>query len=135
MPKCQPSTSFVVLATFSDATFLLFHTDGEKRLSQIFLYVLELRTQFFSFFYLTGVEAELVAYFVTIFNDQIKGGANFLSFSTTKAGVSFKTSDKPGFDWYSFLSPSSPILRMKFSDKWKKHPAVATLAVPFRKLS
>ena len=62
----------------------------------------------------------------------LKEDLTFSSFSKSKAGI-FKASDNSEFEWYKFFSPSSPILRLKFWDKWKKQPDVVALGSAFPK--
>ena len=64
---------------------------------------------------------------------RLKEDLTFSSFSKAKDGISFKASDNSGLEWYKFFSPSSPILRIKFCDKWKKHPDILALGNAFSK--
>ena len=123
MPKCQPSIAFVVLATPSDAASLLFHMDGGNKGSLKFfsMYVFW-KYEHNSSILSTSLESRESCSHTSWISSttSLKEDLTFSSFSKAKDGISFKASDNSGLEWYKFFSPSSPILRIKFCDKWKK---------------
>ena len=138
MPKCQPSTAFVVLATPPDAASLLFHIDGGNRSS----------LKFFSMYVFWNYEHNSSILSISLESrascshtsgisstTSLKEDLTFSSFLKAKAGISFEARDNSGFEWYKFFSPSSPILRIKFCGKWKKHPDIVALGSAFSEAS
>ena len=101
MPKRQTSTAFVVLATPSDAAFLLFHIDGGNKGSLKFFTVYVFwKYEHNSSIFSTSLELrESCSHTFGISSTKsLKEDSTFSSFSKAKAGI---------------FSPSSPILWIK----------------------